>query len=336
MNKSLNEQDHKFPFGTTIDYSGYPEFAERAHILFQPNYTLWDEIKSILRLLKAGRKEKVLLLDCASGHIHPDLLATVGMGFWPKSRRPIIFFVGAMWQKDPGIRGIIQKVILQLADRSIKGYIPLSTDEIPIFSRTWEIPELKLHHCPYFFTFTQEDLKEPAPPRDAFVFSGGNTMRDYEPYLEAITSMPEHQFVIATKLLQGRKLPQNLQAKPVHRSEFIRLMRASSAVVVPMRKDLNRSAGQQTYLNAMMLGKITIVSNTFGVRDHVEDQKTALVVDGTPESYIRSLRWALDPANRAEVETIIRNAQQVVTERFTFENHAKCVLDTMDSLSQAS
>ena len=35
----------------------------------------------------------------------------------------------------------------------------------------------------------------------------------------------------------------------------------------------------------MILEKLTIVTNTLGVRDHIKNGETALVVDGTPESY---------------------------------------------------
>ena len=57
----------------------------------------------------------------------------------------------------------------------------------------------------------------------------------------------------------------------------MKLLRECAACVVPLL-DSVRSAGQQTYLNAMLLKKIVIVTDAPGVRDYIEPGVTGLIV----------------------------------------------------------
>lgn len=321
-------------FVATVNYNAHPEFAQRSILLSKTDFSLLSEIKFIPQLVRATSKAKLFLLDSTSGKIHPDVLATILIRLLPRSHRPVIVFMGAMWQKDDGIKGLMQKLMLRLADGAIARYAVQSTDEIPLFASAWGISESKMRFVPYIYTFTDKDLSLPAPAREGFIFAGGNSHRDYEPFLEAINLLREHKFVIATHLLEGKTLPPNVKAGPVPRDEFIRLMRASAAVVVPMKKGLIRAVGQQTYLNAMMLGKPTIVSNALGVIDHVQDGQTAIVVDGEPESYVQAIRKVMDPANQVEIDQMCQNARDVVLKQFTFERHVEHLLEILDEAAE--
>jgi glycosyltransferase involved in cell wall biosynthesis len=59
-------------------------------------------------------------------------------------------------------------------------------------------------------------------------------------------------------------------------------VRAAAVVVVPLLADTDRSAGQQTYLNAMGRGKPVVVTDAPGVRDYVTDGETGLIVPNEP------------------------------------------------------
>lgn len=317
-------------FVTTMDYADHIEYANRARVLSRSEGSIRGELRSIFRILEATRTTKVALLDSSSGRIHPDLLAATLLGFLPKSRRPLVVFMGAMWQKDAGIKGFIQKIILRLADKAIIRYAVQSTDEIPLFSAAWDIPVSKLRFVPYFYTFTKKMLAASAVPQENHIFTGGNSHRDYLPYLDAIDSLRDFEFVIATNLLDNKALPPNVRAGAVSRNEFVRLMRSSRAVVVPMKRNIIRAVGQQTYLNAMLLEKPTIVTSALGVRDHVRDGETALVVDGSPQSYVDAIRKVLNPANKTAIDKMCKVARKTVLEQFNFQNHATRLLAVLD------
>jgi glycosyltransferase involved in cell wall biosynthesis len=320
----------KEPFVATLDYSDYPEYFERARVIRVSNKTIKDELKSVPLVLRAARSTHALLLQSSSGRVHPDLLAAILIGFWRKSSRPAIVMMGCMWQRDDGLAGIIQKILLHLADRAIFRFAPQSTDELPLFSATWGISQDKLRFLNYFYTFTDKDLSSPAPAQEDFIFSGGNSHRDYKALLKASEMLPEYKFVIASNLLDGIKLPPNVRAGQVQRTEFIRLMRASNAVVVPIQAGLIRATGQQTYLNAMLLEKPVIVTEALGVHDHVRDGETAIVVDGSPESYANAIHKVFDPKNKLEIEHICRAGRESVLRDYSFEKHCARLLDILD------
>lgn len=299
--------------------------------LYFPEYvTMREKFQSIGSILNAARKFPVLLLDSSSGRIHPDLTAAILIRLIPAKKRPAIVFMGDMWQKDPGIAGWIQKMMLRLADPVVQRYAMLSTDGMPLFSAAWGIDKGKLRFTPYLYTFTAKDLSSPPPPPENFIFSGGNTHRDYAPLVEAAKALPEFRFIIATHLLKDVNLPPNITAGPVPRDEFIRLMRASAAVIVPMRQGLIRSAGHQTYLNAMLLEKPTIVNKILGVNDHIKNGETALVVDGSVKGFVDSIRYVFDPENQTMVRKMSVNAREAVLKNFGFSNHAAKLLPIID------
>jgi hypothetical protein len=86
-------------------------------------------------------------------------------------------------------------------------------------------------------------LAASATPQENHIFAGGNSRRNYLHYLDAIDSLRDFEFVIATNLLDDKTLPPNVRAGPVPQNEFARLMRTSRAVVVPMRRNLIRAVG---------------------------------------------------------------------------------------------
>ena len=303
-----------------------------------------EELVHLTRVVRGYRRHPALILDSTSGAAHPDLMPLVVGSILPYRRRPVVVLMGAMWEPDRGWRGSVQRWLVRRADRCIMLYAVQTSEELRVFPTTWGVAPDKVRQVPYFFTLTIDELRDPEPSESApedrdvpalptvpYIFAGGDSHRDYEPLIVAARALPEHPFVIATRLLRDRDdLPANLTAGPLSRAGFMAALRHAAAVVVPILPGLHRAAGQQTYLNAMLLGKPTIVSDEFGVRDHVRDGETALVVSGSADSYRDALAWVLAPGNREAVASLGAAAHHDVAERFTFERHADAVLAVLD------
>lgn len=316
---------HSPYFSTTLDYR---EFGSSAHLIDDlpynpPNpHTLLDEVRLVLCVLREARHAQELMLDSSNGRIYPDVLACVLLGFLPRRWRPAIVMSGGMWNPNPGLRSLLEQVVIKLADRAIDRYAVLTSEELERLPRLWGIDRAKLRVTPYHATFSEEDLNEPAPPIAGHIFAGGNTNRDYRPLVEAARRLPEHQFILATnRLHQIVDPPPNVTAGPVPHKEFVRLMRSAAVVVVPVRQDLKRSSGQQTYLNAMLLKKPVIVNEVYGAHDHISNWQDGIIIDGTPESFVAALRWVLEPANAAAVTAMAEAGHQKVLEHFTARHY---------------
>jgi len=158
--------------------------------------------------------------------------------------------------------------------------------------------------------------------------------------IEAVRRL-ELPAVIATGELSNsvrRSLPDNVQAGPLSHTGFIRRTSQASVVVVPLRPDIQRSAGQQTYLNSMALGKLVIVTDSPGARDYLQDQETGLIVPpGNADAMADALDWALSVKNHRRVMAIQQRARQVVRENFTPLRYFESLLAvTQESMKRMS
>jgi glycosyl transferase family 1 len=324
-------------FATTLDYRD-PRWLQRARLVsaLPRDHRLIDEVRQFLRVIRGLRGERLVLIDSSTGRFQPDFVATALYGLLcPPPRRPGVVMYGDLWQPDSGLRGRVERFLVRAADRTVVRYAALSTGEIDVFPQTWGVGRGKVCFTPYFATLTADDLAAPAPPPGDYVFAGGNSHRDYPALLDVARLLPEHRFVIATHLLEGHELPPNVTAAPVPHDEFVRLLKGAHTVVVPLVDGLRRSTGHQTYLNAMLLGKPTIVTDTLGVADHVRAGVTALVVPATARAYADAVVWTFDPANTDAVAAMGASASQDVVARFTFERHVEALLAVVDDAAAA-
>lgn len=324
------------PFTTTLAYGECDEWKTRAVAIPMPR-TLLEELWAFLRILAALRTGRPMVLDSSSGRLHPDMLAAAVIGLLPKRFRPLIVLTGCMWDQDSGLAGKLQAWIMRLADRAITRYVVQSTEELTVFPQTWGVDPDKLRLCTYFYTIPPADAPNahPAEPVDDlpadYVFSGGNAHRDYDTLIEVARRMPDRQFVIATRRLDGRDdLPPNLTARQVPHAQFVTLMHNARAVVIPMLDGLTRATGQQTYLNAMVAGKPAIVSRALGVNDHITHRENGWVVDGSVEAYVEALEWVYDPDNVEAVAAMCAAARQITLDCFTFNRFERCILNALN------
>jgi len=321
------------PFCTTVDYRGHAEWAARSTQITPTlgrDHTTADEVVHFARVVRSLRRGGAHILDSTSGRFHPDLLALALSSMLPQPEPVRVVLMGAMWEPDSGLRGAIQRFVVGRADRRIARYALQSTEELGTFAATWRVGQRKLRVVPYFFTIKPSDLPrdDGRAPGPAYVFSGGDSHRAYAPLVEAARDLPHVRFVLATRLLDATPgLPPNVTARALSHEEFMEALVGSTVVVVPLVPGLRRAAGQQTYLNAMWLGKPTVVTEAPAVRDHIQDRDTALVVPATREALRASVEWALADGGAQEMA---RRGEQDVRKRFTFEGHAEAVLDVLD------
>jgi hypothetical protein len=320
-------------FFTSLDYVDHPGWRRRAQLPgpeIQRHPSTGDEIRHFVRMLRGSLRARAVLLQAHTGRFQPDLLVAVVLGLLPARRRPAVVLMGAMWQRDPGWRGIVQQTLVRRADSAVTLYAVQSSAELESFPATWKIPAGKTRLCLYFAT-TRLTEAGPWAQDCRHVFSGGDSHRDYDTLLEVARHLPDRPFVLATSLLDGRKdVPANVTAGRVTPAEYDDLMRSSAAVVIPMADGLTRAAGQQTYLNAMLFERPTIVRDSLGVRDHISDGITGHVVDGSVDAYVRALRAVLDDRRAEEVQQMCRAAADDVRKRFSFTAHTDRLLEIID------
>ncbi len=319
-----------------------PRFAARAHWIFVPPgldvlprqpFNLRDEAMLFVAVLRAALHGRPLLLFSSRGRLKPELLASALLGLCPKGLRPPIIFYGEMYEPDAGWRGIGERLLVQLADRAVSRFVVYSQDEARLFASTWGVSPAKMRVSHFFFHDPSHAAGALEPPREErYIFAGGNSFRDYGPLIEAARALPDISFVICTSQLAHHDLPPNVQVGRVPPEVYRSLIAGATAVVIPLRSDLRRSAGLLTVMEAMALAKPIIVSDAVAVREYVEEGRTGMIVDGSPAGYLAALRWAMDPANATSLVRMGRAAQGVVEQRFTLEAHVSALLAVVDEV----
>jgi hypothetical protein len=157
-------------------------------------------------------------------------------------------------------------------------------------------------------------------------FAGGNSLRDYAT-LTAAAATADGEYIIATSNVV-RDVPSNLKLAPLSHQDFFREMMRSDVVILPLLPIKGRSVGQQTYLNALALGKPLIVTDCIGVRDHLTADVHALIVPpGDPVALRAAIEWMLAPGNRDARDQMARCGQALAT-NMSFAHYASnlCVM----------
>ncbi len=161
------------------------------------------------------------------------------------------------------------------------------------------------------------DLHEDAKPLR--FFSGGNTLRDYDTLIAAAADS-DGAFTIATTLSLA-PIPAHWRVGPMGHHDFFREMARCDVVVLPLWPADGRSSGQQTYLNALALGKPLIVTDVMGVRDHLVAGEHALVVPPQDAKALRAaIEWISDPAHASARAEMARKGR-ALAESMTFAHY---------------
>lgn len=316
------------------DFCDDPRFSARVVLIAEGrphrSSSLRDDLRMLSKLLAAARRHRVLLLHTSFGKFfYPSLVVCFLMRFVPRARRPRILLMGDFYQPDGGFKGAIQHLVMWLAKPGVAFFGMLSADDIDTQSAAWGLPRGKCRDLSFHYTIRDDELD--GTSTGDHIFAGGNVLRDYASLVAAAALRPDLPFVLATsRLPDDIERPDNVQAGLVPHNEFMRLLRTARAVVVPLRPDLKRSAAQQTYLNAMRLGKPVIVTLTPGVANFIRDRETGLIVDGSVQGFVDAIDWVLDPANAAEIAAMAERARDEVNARFTREAHVSRILAVID------
>jgi len=294
-------------------------------------FRLWEELLLLAQIVRAAWRGQTLLLCSSRGSLRIELLSSILIGLLLWWRRPPIVLYGEMYEPDGGLRGWLQRRLMRLTDHWIDRYIVFSQDECVSFAASWGVDPAKLRNCGYYHR------PKPFPllsEQGDYLFSGGNSFRNYAPLIEAAWQLPEQPLLIATKSLgvQG-ELPPNVQVCWPERSEWMHALATARACIVPIAAEMRRSVGLLLISEAMWLGKVVIVSDALGVREYVEDGVTGLVVDGTATGYVQALRWALDPNNAEAVALMGRRASQAMEAHCTLAQHTERLLSVLDELT---
>jgi glycosyltransferase involved in cell wall biosynthesis len=224
----------------------------------------------------------------------------------------------------PITRRPLQRALTSLIDGPGVHYAVLSRHETASLADVWALDPKRVH----FVQFCATRAPHERAHGGGGVFAGGTSLRDYRALAEAAGSI-NAPVRIATHLRPPAR--STARVAPLIAGDYEAAALAADIVVVPLIAATSRSAGQQTYLNAMLRGQPVVVTRAPGVEDYVTHDHTGLVVDNEPRALTGAINALLaDPERRAHIGAAARAA---VLERFQRDHYFDRLLSLASRLT---
>ena len=249
-----------------------------------------------LRLLRLRKNCDVIVLG---GSRKGNLFAILS-ALWP-GKRPPILMIDCLWYKPQNWFQLwLKRLQFHLMARAVNQFVVWASHEVRDYAAAFSLPEEKFLYIPHHHTL--EGYEYTVGSGD-YIFSGGDGDRDYPTLLEAVKGM-NVRVVIATRRKDWNgtvSIPSSVEAFPVNNEDFRKWMAGSRMVVIPMEKGHLHSGGQQTYLNAMAMGKPVVVADDKGAKDYIQNGVDALIVpSGDVEAFRIAIKSVLDDPGFSE------------------------------------
>ncbi len=231
------------------------------------------------------------------------------------------------------LRSYSSRLITRFIGRALRSVTLISVwsrAQIENYHRVFGIPRNQFVFVPYKANHSRTP-SEPIPVGN-YIFSGGNSERDYKTLFEAVRGLPIPVIVSATKssAVQGLEIPENVILVGAKEPAFERLMAGSRMVALCLKGDIIRGSGEATILNAMWHGKPIVIADNVSASDYIEDGIDGFMVPaGNTEQMRRQIQelWK-DPQLMARMgEAGRRKVASLYThQQFVFRMQALAML----------
>ena len=175
--------------------------------------------------------------------------------------------------------------------REARAVVVFSRLQIRLYSEAFGVPESTFVWIPYYSTLWGAEYET---TEGDYVFSGGDYTRDYASLFEAVRPLPYRTVIAAfyRSYFKGLQIPSNVEILTTTHEGFLELTAGAGVVAVPLRGGLLHPGGEQTYLNAMALGKAVIVTDDVGAGQYIENGVSGVVlkpgdVEGLRQAIVR-------------------------------------------------
>jgi glycosyltransferase involved in cell wall biosynthesis len=253
------------------DYS-----AEIARTWNKPPSTLSRISRDILwawRLFKRSRHYDAVV----TGSDRMSRLFAIAQLLFRRKRVPHVYIDWLCNPTGGRLKRPVQRLTLRWALLGASKALVQGREEIASHAREFGVPSSKFAFLPYHSTLY--DFPWEAKEGD-YIFAGGDSHRDYRTLIEAVRTLP-YRVVIAARSrehFRGIMVPANVEIVTLGPQDFFLSMAGAALVVVPMQAGLLHAGGQQTWINAMCMGKPVIVVEDRSARDYIVQAFTGWLV----------------------------------------------------------
>jgi len=187
-------------------------------------------------------------------------------------------FMQSMWDLPMSrVQRLFKRTLYRTVANSASRVLVYSRRQLELYPRQLGVPREKLV---FLYSHTSLYGKKYPVSRGNYVFSGGNSNRDYATLVAAARGLNSRVIIVTQQLdeLPAATLPPNVEIiAGLPPDEFNRLMAGAAAVVVPLRPGALETGGRTVYGNAMSMGKAVIVADD-DAGDYIINEHDGLLV----------------------------------------------------------
>lgn len=257
---------------------------------------LGEEIGLAFSLLRRRKNFDVVI---APGYL-PGLLFAALQRLLPGPKVHTIL-VDCLWYREKSTwRRILKRWQMRFCLKSVDLCVVLAKREMQAYSEEFGVERSKFIFVPHHTSLHPHRFSFEISTGD-YIFAGGNGDRDYHTFVEAVRSLKIPCVIACTddRRLAGISLPSHVRHVRASPQEFRQWIAGAMIVVVPMEGGKLHSGGQQSFLNAMALGKPVVVTDPDGASSYIEHGLTGLLVPPRNAKLLNeALLYLLEDENR--------------------------------------
>ncbi len=307
---------------TTYDKASHPAWLRRVELMqdysaeiartwnkpLSSSYRIKRDVLWAWRLFRRSKHYDAVI----TGSDRMSRLFAIAQLFLRRKRVPHVYID---WLCNPSggwLKCRVQRLMLRCALLGASQALVQGREEIAAHAREFAVPRSKFAFLPYHSTIYDFhwDSKE-----GDYIFAGGDTHRDYCTLIEAVRTLP-YRTVIAARSrehFRGIAVPDHVEIVTLSAEEFFKSMEGAALVVVPMQAGLLHPGGQQTWINAMSMGKPVVVAEDQSACDYIVHASTGwLVKPGDPAALREAVGLLMEDRNLAR--SIGRKAKEAAAQ----------------------
>jgi glycosyltransferase involved in cell wall biosynthesis len=247
------------------------------------------------------------------------LLFAIGQRLMRRKRVPHIFIDFLVTVGYAPGKTNIRRLLYRLAVQGCCRVMVQRSCEVESYARALNLPEEKFTFALYHATIYNTPY---TVTNGGYVFAGGDSDRDYALFLEAVRGLPYRVIIASMKADSFRffDIPKNVEIRKASEAEFIQLMAGASVNVVPLKALPQHVGGEQTYANAMTMGKPTIVTDMYA-SDYIQNGITGiLTAAGDAKALQQAIKELMDnPESAHRMGARAKEAARALTPEKFFE-----------------
>jgi glycosyltransferase involved in cell wall biosynthesis len=182
----------------------------------------------------------------------------------------------------------------------------------------------RFEYIPYGMHVAGRESVGSSPIKPPYILSAGRSGRDYKSLVEAVRGQDLQLHIVcdSTQALLGLDLPDNVTVlRNCYGGDYIREIAGSSLIVIPLAVG-DISAGQMVMLQAMAFSKPIVMTDTPSIREYVQHQVNALLVNpADPQALRQSIAEVI--ANPELAEQLGSNGFNTFEENFSMRAYVR-------------